>query len=204
MRIVPRLTAVSVILLIASAAAAQQSWTDDPVVAGDTPIKVVHVLEMRQRIDALRQERGLLPATYTSRPRQGDTIRVSHFTETVSALAAVCREDGVEPPTYGRVAPGEPIRALTINALRAAIDNRGDGRVSRWRGLEIAPLVRKTYKTGVKVTDVRMQELRIIHPTAPCPNGTTPSNRCSEKRKLFLRRPQVSSPISRLRSSTRD
>ena len=94
---------------------------------------------MRQRIDALRQERGLLPATYTSRPRQGDTIRASHFTETVSALAAVYREDGVEPPTYGRVAPGEPIRAFTINTLRAAIDDRGDGQVSRWRGLEIAP-----------------------------------------------------------------
>ena len=62
------------------------------------------------------------PAPYTSRPRQGDTIQARHFTETISALEAVYRKDGAEPPTYyGRLAPGDPIRALTINTLRAAI-----------------------------------------------------------------------------------
>ena len=56
-------------------------------------------------------------------------------------------------------------------------------------GLRVrAHLVRKTYKTGVKVTDAQMRELP-SHQTASCRNGTTPSNPFSEKRNLFLRRP---------------
>ena len=53
-----------------------------------------------------------------------------------------------------------------------------------------AHLVRKTYKTGVKVTDAQMRELRIT-PDSSMPNGTTPSNRCKRKRKSFLRRPSA-------------
>ena len=138
MRIVPRLTAVALAVLIVGVAAAQQSWTDDPVVAGQTPVKAVHIQEIRQRIDVLRQERGLPAAVYTSRPRQDGTIQARHFTETISALAAVYREDGADPPAYGRVATGEPIRALTVNALRTAIVAREGGQSSGWRGLEIA------------------------------------------------------------------
>ncbi len=138
MRIAPRLTTVALIVLMAGIAGAQQSWTDNPVVAGETPVRAVHVQEIRQRIDELRQERGLPPASYTSHPRQGDTIPARQFTETVAALAAVYREDGAEPPAYGRVAFGEPIRALTINALRAAVVAREGGQPARWRGLEIA------------------------------------------------------------------
>ena len=56
-------------------------------------------------------------------------------------------------------------------------------------GLRVrAHLARKTYKTGIKVTDAQMGSYA-SHRTAPCPNGTTPSNPCNEKRKLFLRRP---------------
>ena len=122
MRIVARLTAVALPgILLTSAAAAQRSWTDDPVVAGETPVRAVHVQEIRQRIDELRRERRLPPVPYTSRPHQGDSIQTRHFTETISALAAVYREDGAELPAYGRVALDEPIRAHTINALRAAI-----------------------------------------------------------------------------------
>ena len=57
-------------------------------------------------------------------------------------------------------------------------------------GLRVrAHLVRRTYKTGVKVTDAQMEQLRITSDKPPCPNGTTPSNPCSENRILFLRRP---------------
>lgn len=128
MTIVPRLPAVALLAaLTTTVTAAQQSWTDHPAVARETPVRAVHLHEMRQRIDGLRRERGLPPAPYTSRPRQGDTIRGRDFTETISALRAVYREEGAELPAYGRVAPGEPIRAVTINALRAAIVAREGG-----------------------------------------------------------------------------
>ena len=39
---------------------------------------------------------------------------------------------------YGHIEGGEPIRAFTINALRAAIVSREGGEGARWRGLEIA------------------------------------------------------------------
>ena len=133
------MAAVVLATVIAGVAAAQQSWTDDPVVAGETTIKAVHVEEIIQRIGALRQERGLSPATYTDRPRQGGTIRVSHVAEAISALAAVYREDGVAPPSYGEIAAGTPIRAATINALRMAISDRESGQTVYWRGIEVAP-----------------------------------------------------------------
>ena len=94
------------------------------MVAGETRIKAVHVQEVIKRIDALRQRRGFAPATYTSLPLQGGAIWASHFAEAISALAAVYREDGISPPSYGRVVAGEPIRAATINALRAGVTDR--------------------------------------------------------------------------------
>ena len=109
------------------------------MVAGETPVKAVHLQEIIRRIEVLRQKRGLTAATYTSQPRQGGTIQASHFTEAISALAAVYRADGAEPPAYGRIAPGAPIRASTINAIRAAVVDRERGAdVARWRGLDIA------------------------------------------------------------------
>ena len=139
MRLVRRwITAVVLATLIASAIGAQQQWIDDPVVPGETPIKAVHLQEVHRRIDALRQERGLPRATHTDPPRPGRVIRASDFAQAVSALAAVYRADGAEPPQYGRIEGGEPIRAFTINVLRAAIVSREGGEVARWRGLEIA------------------------------------------------------------------
>ncbi len=109
---------------IAAAASAQQPWTDDPVVAGQTPIRAVHLQEIIQRIDALRAGRGLPEATYADRPRPRGGVRADVISGAISALAAVYRADGLAPPTYGRVASGEPIRAATLNALRAAIVDR--------------------------------------------------------------------------------
>ena len=133
-----RLAAITLAVLIAGVARAQQSWTDDPVVTGETPIRAVHLQEIHRRIDALRQARGLPHAMYTDPPHPGGVICASHFSQAVSALAAVYRADGAELPEYGRIAAGEPIRALTINVLRAAIVDRERNETALWRGLEIA------------------------------------------------------------------
>lgn len=115
---------VAAAALLAAAASAQQPWTDDPVVAGETPIRAVHLQEIIQRIDALRAGRGLPGATYADRPRPRGAVRADVVSAAISALAAVYDADGVAPPAYGPVAPGAPIRAATINALRAAIGDR--------------------------------------------------------------------------------
>lgn len=151
---------------------AQQPWTDDPVVAGETPIKAVHVEEIRRRVDELRQQLGLPPAVYTSRPSQGGTVQAQHFAETIAALAAVYREDGAEPPAYGRVAPGESIRALTVNALRAAVDARGGA--AGWRGLEVAaedrcaPYDADDYPYPQSVEDLIIDQLGGIYSPYTC------------------------------------
>ena len=135
---VRRLATLALAVLIAGVAGAQQSWTDHPVVAGGTPIRAVHLQEIYRRIDALRQARGLPRAIYTDPPHPGGVIRASHFAQAVSALAAVYRADGAEPPECGRIAAGEAIRALTINALRAAVVDLEGNETALWRGLEIA------------------------------------------------------------------
>lgn len=166
-------TAPVLLLALASgAAAAQQPWTDDPVVAGETPIKAVHVEEIRRRVDELRQKRGLPPAVYASRPSQGGVVQAQHFADTISALAAVYREDGAEPPAYGRVAPGEPIRAITVNALRAAVAARGGA--AGWRGLEVAaedrcaPYNADDYPYPQSVEDLIIEQLGGIYSPYTC------------------------------------
>ena len=64
-----------------------------------------------------------------------------------------------------------------------------DARTTRTAtGLRVrAHLVRKTYKTGVKVTDAQMRELRIT-PNSFLPKWNYTIER-NEKRKLFLLRP---------------
>ena len=160
--------------LCSPSAAARQPWTDDPVVAGETPVKAVHVEEIRRRVDELRQARGLPPAVYTSRPSQGSAVQSQHFAETISALAAVYDEDGAEPPAYGLVAPGEPIRALTINALRAAITGRVGREAAGWRGLEVAaedrcaPYDADDYPYPQSVEDLVIDQLGGIYSPYTC------------------------------------
>ena len=158
--------------LCAPSAAAQQSWTDDPVVAGETPIKAVHVEEIRRRVDELLQARGLPPAVYTSRPSQGGTVQAQHLAETIAALAAVYGEDGAEPPAYGLVAAGEPVRAITVNALRAAVAARGGA--AGWRGLEVAaedrcaPYDADDYPYPLSVEDLIIEQLGGVYSPYTC------------------------------------
>src|SRR5207249_4620298 len=42
-----------------------QTFTDDPIVAGVTPIRAVHITELRQTIDQFRAYAGLSPSAWT-------------------------------------------------------------------------------------------------------------------------------------------
>lgn len=97
----------------------------DHLVPGVTPIKAIHFLELRERIDALRTRTGLLEMDWTDPALTlGVTpIRLVHVTELRNALAAVYSATGRQAPVYTDVTltPGTPLRAVHLQELRNAL-----------------------------------------------------------------------------------
>lgn len=65
-------------------------WTDDPVTT-ETPIKAVHVNELRRVIDVRRRQVGLPAFSWTDDPviRGFTLIRAAHFLELHAALQEI-------------------------------------------------------------------------------------------------------------------
>ena len=78
------------------------TFTDDPLTAQVTPVKAVHVTELRQDIDTLRSRNGLGAFTYTDPTLTvGATqVKTAHITELRTALNAVYDAQGKTQPTY--------------------------------------------------------------------------------------------------------
>ena len=106
--------------------AARAAFTDHPIRPGVTPIKAVHFIELRARIDALRA-RSRLPAFPWTDPAlvAGVTpVRRVHLTELRSSLDAVYDAAGLLRPAYADTraeAGATPIKAAHIMELRAAV-----------------------------------------------------------------------------------
>jgi hypothetical protein len=100
-------------------------FTDDPLVPGVTAVKAAHVLELRARVNELRQRQGLAAYPWTDPvlPIGVVTVKAVHLLELRNALAGAYTAAGRTPPTYSTPAPaqGMPIGALHISELRAAI-----------------------------------------------------------------------------------
>ncbi len=102
------------------------TFTDEPLQPGVTPVRAVHINELRSRIDELRGRWGLnafgwLEPTLAA----GLTpVKAAHLVELRAAIADVCRAAGVPVPTYATAAivPGVTvIRSVDIAELRAAV-----------------------------------------------------------------------------------
>src|SRR5205085_9745939 len=61
-----RRLALALLLSLVATAASAQTFTDDPLVPGVTPIRAVHLTELRQAIDHLRTIEGLSAASWTN------------------------------------------------------------------------------------------------------------------------------------------
>ncbi len=100
-------------------------FTDDTLVPGSTPIRAVHVAELRSRIDALRARVGLAGYQWTAPDllRGLTPIRARHIIELRAALSQVYAALGRVPPAFTDplLAPGTRIRAVHIAELRAAV-----------------------------------------------------------------------------------
>jgi alpha-tubulin suppressor-like RCC1 family protein len=100
-------------------------FTDDPLLARTTAVKVVHLVELRAAISQLRARHGLGPFNWTDPTlAAGVTIvKAVHLTELRAALNEVYAAAGREAPAYtGTINAGvTTITAAHINELHAAI-----------------------------------------------------------------------------------
>jgi hypothetical protein len=99
------------------------SFTDHPLVPGRHVMRIVHVTELRARIDTLRLLRGLAAATWTPIVAGSTMIRASHITELRGALAAVYAAAARSGPVYSDngLTAGMAIKAAHVMELRAAV-----------------------------------------------------------------------------------
>ena len=101
-------------------------FTDDPLVPGVTPVRAVHLLELRARIDALRLRVGLPAFGWTdAKVAPGVTpARAVHLTELRSALGEAYAAVGRPAPGYtdaAVTAGATALRVVHVTELRAAV-----------------------------------------------------------------------------------
>jgi len=112
--------------LATEAPAAPAPFTDDPLQAGATTVRAVHVTELRTRIDALRVRYELAAYSWTnpSMIAGATAISAAHIVELRTALDAVYAAASRPAPTYtdGVLQQGVTmVRAVHITELRAAV-----------------------------------------------------------------------------------
>ena len=102
---------------------AGQPFADDPIMPGVTPVKAVHFMELRMRIDALRGAGGLSRFEWTDPVLQAGMtpVRLVHLLELRTAMAEAYRAAGQPAPTWTDAAATEVIRAVHLMELRAAV-----------------------------------------------------------------------------------
>lgn len=99
-------------------------FTNDPIVAGVTPVRAIHLNELRTRIDAIRTARGLASFGWsTPSPSAGGTILAQHMVDLRTALAQAYTAAGLTSPVYADavLSPGLPVRAPHVMQLRSAV-----------------------------------------------------------------------------------
>ena len=106
--------------------ASRVPFTDDPIVAGVTPVRAVHFTELRTRIDALRSAAALGRFAWTDPAlRAGVTpVRLVHLLELREALGAAYTAAGRAAARWTDAEPvagSTPIRAAHLTELRAAV-----------------------------------------------------------------------------------
>jgi hypothetical protein len=99
-------------------------FIDDPLTAGVHVLKVVHITELRSRINALRTANGLSILSWTDALTANSTVaRTVHLTEMRTALTAVYVVKKLTVPIFTDplLVAGTRIRAVHISELRAAV-----------------------------------------------------------------------------------
>ena len=101
-------------------------FTDHPIQPGVTPVRAVHFMELRTRIDALRSEAGLERHRWTDPILTAGVtpVRFVHVLELRKALAETYTTAGRSAPRWTDAAPvggATPIKAVHLMELREAV-----------------------------------------------------------------------------------
>lgn len=99
-------------------------FTDDTLIRGVTPIRAVHVTELRQRIDAARVSKGLSEYAWTDPGlRSGFEIRPQHIIDMRAAIVEAYGEIGQSAPVFTDpvLTANMPIKIEHIMELRSAV-----------------------------------------------------------------------------------
>ena len=102
------------------------TFTDDPLIAGSTPVKAIHFRELRQRIGTLRAQASLLPMKWTDPTLTAGVTPVKrvHLTELWAGLTTVYDAVGKPRPSYTdaeATTRDTPIKAVHVMELRDAV-----------------------------------------------------------------------------------
>ena len=99
-------------------------FTEDPIVAGATSVKAVHITELRARINALRAAAGLPAFDWTDATLTASAtiVRATHVMELRTALNDAYAAMGRPSPTYtDQSLAGITIKSVHISELRNAV-----------------------------------------------------------------------------------
>ena len=108
----------------AVASAPPPPFTDEPLVVGTTPVKALHITELRTRVNGVRATCGLGMFSFTDTIATGVTVRALHITQLRLALDQAYVACFVAAPTYTDAtltAGTTAIKAVHIEQLRAAV-----------------------------------------------------------------------------------
>jgi hypothetical protein len=95
-------------------------FTDDPLVAGTTVVKGVHLAEMRTAVNAVRALAGLSAAAWTDPSPTGVQIKAVHITELRTGLDAARSSLLLLPLSYTHTlsAGASPISRIDFTEIR--------------------------------------------------------------------------------------
>jgi RHS repeat-associated protein len=98
-------------------------FTDDPLVAGVTGIKAVHITELRTAVNQARSRASLAAANWAEAVTTGVTIKASHITELRARLDEARIVLGLGAATYTdpSLSAGMTIKAVHVQELRQRV-----------------------------------------------------------------------------------
>jgi peptidyl-Asp metalloendopeptidase len=99
------------------------TFTDDPLVAGTTRVKAVHITELRTAVNSFRAAAGLGNATFTGATLSGARVKAIHIQELRDALAPARANLGLSAVTYTNPVLSSAVRvkAIHVQELRNAV-----------------------------------------------------------------------------------
>ncbi len=99
-------------------------FTDDPIVAGETIVKALHITELRTAVNAVRAAAGLSATTFTDTPLMSGTIVMAvHLSELKMSLDEARSALALPAVPYSDtlMVPGAPIKAAHVRDLRSGV-----------------------------------------------------------------------------------